>query len=253
MGQISLQDIIELTRIRDQAITDIKKLITCKDSLKNGISQSLSKGQVVKNDESASENMGFLPGGSVAITLHLNQQHEFADDSVGAFQRQALCQKHELLEGMNPMALDTQQLKQLFICPHPHKKHYAKNMCHNCYHNKGKSKKATACSHTTKPHYSNGLCQNCYLAQYYLKRKKKHLEKQKAKLEGACAENAGDPQDDQGESQIAQTVGGHEEAPSHDVESNESRENSAKTTAPTANLQDGQKTPNDAKNDDVLS
>ena len=50
-------------------------------------------------------------------------------------------------------------------------------MCHNCYHNKGKQKKATACSHTTKPHYSNGLCQNCYLAQYYLKRKKKNMLK----------------------------------------------------------------------------
>ena len=117
------------------------------------------------------------------VSLVVTNQEEFTDDSVGYFQRQALCQKYELLEGMNPMALDSSQLKQLFICAHAHKKHYAKNMCHNCYHNKGKQKKATACIHTSKPHYSNGLCQNCYLAQYYLKRKKKNLLKKLGKTD----------------------------------------------------------------------
>ena len=65
----------------------------------------------------------------------------------------------------------------MFLCHHLDKKHYAKNMCHNCYHRKGKSKMASACIHKNKPHYSNGLCQNCYLAQYYLKRKKKNESK----------------------------------------------------------------------------
>ena len=58
------------------------------------------------------------------------------------------------------------------MCPHRDKKHYAKNMCHNCYHRKGKTKMATECEHTDKPHYSNGKCQSCYLAEYYIKRKK---------------------------------------------------------------------------------
>ncbi len=62
-------------------------------------------------------------------------------------------------------------MKDYFICNHLEKKHYAKNMCHNCYHRKGKSRMAHACEHKTRPHYSNGLCQSCYLAQYYLKRK----------------------------------------------------------------------------------
>ena len=78
---------------------------------------------------------------------------------------------------MNPQALDASQLNKFFLCSHVNKKHYTKNMCHSCYHNKGKSKKATACPHTDKTHYSNGLCQNCYLAQYYIKRKAKKLEK----------------------------------------------------------------------------
>ena len=82
--------------------------------------------------------------------------------------------------------------KDMFLCPHLDKKHYAKNMCHNCYHRKGKSKMATACSHTNKPHYSVGLCQNCYLAQYYLKRKKKNEEKSRAEKERSSQKQEND-------------------------------------------------------------
>ena len=58
-------------------------------------------------------------------------------------------------------------------CPHKHATHYAKNMCKNCYHRRGREKKADKCPHTDKAHYSKGLCQNCYLADNYLKRKAK--------------------------------------------------------------------------------
>jgi hypothetical protein len=75
-------------------------------------------------------------------------------------------------------------------CPHTDKKAYAKNMCHNCYHKRGKSKMASACAHTNKPHYSNGLCQNCYLAQYYLKRKKKQQDKE-AEVKAAKVRKSG--------------------------------------------------------------
>jgi len=67
--------------------------------------------------------------------------------------------------------------KQILHCPHTDKKHYAKNMCHNCYHRKGKSKKADKCGHPERAHYSAGMCQNCYLAKYYLKRKQKQERK----------------------------------------------------------------------------
>lgn len=63
------------------------------------------------------------------------------------------------------------------MCPHTDRKHYAKNMCHNCYHRKGKSKMAYACGHPNKSHYSRGMCQNCYLAKYYIKRKQKQNKK----------------------------------------------------------------------------
>ena len=84
------------------------------------------------------------------------------------------------------ISIDETRRKEGFKCPHVDKKHYAKKMCHNCYHRKGKTKMASKCEHTNKPHYSNGLCQNCYLAQYYIKRKKKQEEKnalEKAKRE----------------------------------------------------------------------
>lgn len=70
--------------------------------------------------------------------------------------------------------------REIFKCPHTDRKHYAKNMCHNCYHRKGKTKMAYACGHTNKSHYSSGMCQNCYLAKYYIKRKNKMEEKAKA-------------------------------------------------------------------------
>ena len=51
-------------------------------------------------------------------------------------------------------------------CPHTYSPHYAKGMCSNCYHSKGRSKKPWNCSHINKSHYALGLCQNCYQIQY---------------------------------------------------------------------------------------
>ena len=67
--------------------------------------------------------------------------------------------------------------RPILNCPHTERKHYAKNMCQNCYHRRGKTKMAYACGHPNKSHYSSGMCQNCYLAKYYLKRKEKKTQK----------------------------------------------------------------------------
>jgi hypothetical protein len=80
--------------------------------------------------------------------------------------------------------------REIFKCPHTDKKHYAKNMCHNCYHRKGKTKMAHACGHPDRSHYSSGMCQNCYLAKYYLKRKAKMDEKSKTKSEAETAKSS---------------------------------------------------------------
>ena len=52
-------------------------------------------------------------------------------------------------------------------CPHTDLKYYAKGMCVNCYHRRGRTKKAWACEHVRKTHYSKGLCKYCYLNAYY--------------------------------------------------------------------------------------
>ena len=67
--------------------------------------------------------------------------------------------------------------REIYLCPHTDRQHYAKNMCHNCYHRKGKSKMAYACGHFDRSHYSRGMCQNCYLSKYYIQRKDKKLKK----------------------------------------------------------------------------
>ncbi len=41
-----------------------------------------------------------------------------------------------------------------------------KNMCNNCYHSKGRSKRAWKCSHKEKAHYAHGVCQSCYQIIY---------------------------------------------------------------------------------------
>jgi hypothetical protein len=45
-------------------------------------------------------------------------------------------------------------------------------MCNNCYHSKGRNKKAWKCSHINKTHYALGVCQNCYQLKYAKKVKK---------------------------------------------------------------------------------
>ena len=60
--------------------------------------------------------------------------------------------------------------KQIVDCPHTDRRYYAKGMCVNCYHRRGRTKKAWNCPHTKKTHYSKGLCKYCYLASYYKSR-----------------------------------------------------------------------------------
>jgi hypothetical protein len=51
-------------------------------------------------------------------------------------------------------------------CPHKDRKHYAKNMCNNCYHKNGRDRTAWACEHSDRKLYAKGKCQFCYLKNY---------------------------------------------------------------------------------------
>lgn len=72
---------------------------------------------------------------------------------------------------------------QITACPHTDKKHYAKNMCSNCYHKHGRGNYARSCPHKDKPLYARGKCQSCYLHQYHRSRvfgRRRRVKKQTA-------------------------------------------------------------------------
>lgn len=71
------------------------------------------------------------------------------------------------------------KLKTNTACPHKDRKHYAKNMCNNCYHRQGRTKLAWACLHTDRHMYAKGKCQFCYLQEYHsLRLYRKKIKKQ---------------------------------------------------------------------------
>ena len=76
-------------------------------------------------------------------------------------------------ENINIMELLTQKTKRIQkycnACPHHNAPHYAKGMCSNCYHSRGRQKKPWNCPHSNKFHYALGLCQNCYQMRYMKK------------------------------------------------------------------------------------
>jgi len=80
--------------------------------------------------------------------------------------------KNEEVENDNNILLNKKKKRNGKLCtncPHKFSPHYAKGMCSNCYHSKGRSKKPWNCSHINKPHYALGLCQNCYQMAYIKK------------------------------------------------------------------------------------
>jgi hypothetical protein len=56
---------------------------------------------------------------------------------------------------------------QITKCPHPNRKHYAKNMCSSCYRKFGRNDYARNCEHHDRLLYSKGMCQTCYLSDYH--------------------------------------------------------------------------------------
>ena len=79
----------------------------------------------------------------------------------------------DIKENIGIMDLLTQKIKRnqkyCDACPHHNAPHYAKGMCSNCYHSKGREKKPWNCPHSKKFHYALGLCQNCYQMRYMKK------------------------------------------------------------------------------------
>ena len=58
------------------------------------------------------------------------------------------------------------QVKRITACPHTNRKHYAKNMCNDCYHRQGRKRLSWACEHHDRQMYAKGKCQVCYVQSY---------------------------------------------------------------------------------------
>lgn len=63
-----------------------------------------------------------------------------------------------------------QEQMRVTKCKHTDRKHYAKNLCANCYRRFGRDIKATKCKHKDRLAYSLGMCQACYLSDYHKRR-----------------------------------------------------------------------------------
>jgi len=74
----------------------------------------------------------------------------------------------------------TRKRMNIHKCPHADRKHYAKNMCNNCYHKLGRNKLATKCPHKDRQNYAKGKWQNCYLNDYH--KVKRRLKKEQRKI-----------------------------------------------------------------------
>lgn len=61
--------------------------------------------------------------------------------------------------------------KNISKCGHTVESYYANGMCKNCYHAKGRTKKAHLCGHNDRTLYAKGVCKNCYLSSYHKEKK----------------------------------------------------------------------------------
>lgn len=100
------------------------------------------------------------------------------DKSIGS-EKQSEEEGSQLSEKKDSLEASNRKRMNVYKCPHTDRKHYAKNMCNNCYHKQGRNKKATKCPHRDRQNYAKGKCQNCYLNDYH--KVKRRMKKEQTK------------------------------------------------------------------------
>lgn len=114
-----------------------------------------------------------LPSISVSSQSHKSIQEQTAAIDL----EQRSCRSAKLprrrRQGLNKKKRERiQGLKTKIIthCPHTTLPFYAKGMCKNCYHHRGRAKLADKCLHTDRANYAHGVCKNCYFSAYHKER-----------------------------------------------------------------------------------
>jgi len=105
----------------------------------------------------------------ISLISLLNAISEFNESNINS-EKTEKSEELNKEDNINIMELLTQKTKRIQkycnACPHHNAPHYAKGMCSNCYHSRGRQKKPWNCPHSNKFHYALGLCQNCYQMRY---------------------------------------------------------------------------------------
>ena len=108
----------------------------------------------------------------ISLISLLNAISEFNESNINS-EKTEKSEELNKEDNINIMELLTQKTKRIQkycnACPHHNAPHYAKGMCSNCYHSRGRQKKPWNCPHSNKFHYALGLCQNCYQMRYMKK------------------------------------------------------------------------------------
>ena len=145
------------------AISDLKD--------KNMKSKTNANSNIANNDSNINNNINTISKKTTPNKIDKNDKNEKSEktDKNDSFSSDSEKQG----DSYAVMELLTQKTKRnqkyCNACPHHNAPHYAKGMCSNCYHSRGRKKKPWKCPHLNKFHYAHGLCQNCYQMKYMKK------------------------------------------------------------------------------------
>jgi len=134
--------------------------------LATGLDQSIQDDALSTKPESLKEDKSERPDGNMS-SMNLNVKEEFMEEKPVI--KSKLKKEETKVKKVMRKKITKRKKKRHNVCGHPEKEHYAKNLCYNCYHRRGRTKKPWKCNHERM--YARGLCQNCYINDYNRKRR----------------------------------------------------------------------------------
>ena len=108
---------------------------------------------------------------------------------IGKKRRRHKKKVEELSDGKSGTNFSQRVKKVITNCEHSDREFYAKGMCKNCYHKRGRNKPAECCP--KKKMYALGLCQNCYMKHYGKEKRKESRNTRNASLTSTIGNKIG--------------------------------------------------------------
>lgn len=121
-------------------------------------------------DETMGGGYASDPGNLESSTMPPVLIEEITQPTIGKKRRRK--RKNDMDEGLEGEAALARKKKEITECEHVDREFYAKGMCKNCYHKKGRMKPAECCP--DKKMYALNFCQNCYMKHYGKEKRKEN-------------------------------------------------------------------------------